>query len=163
MSSLYEINNAIANFEPEIDEETGELLNSDLLDRLNMAREDKIESICLYVKNLNAEAAAIKAERDNLDERMKSKERKADSLKRYLAQALAGEKFESPKVKVSYRKSQQIVLAGEFDEWAQENAPELLTVKTTYTPSKTAIKEALLDGKTVKYATLIENKNIQIK
>ena len=161
--NLFEINSALANFELQVDEETGELLNADELDALQIAREEKIEGLALWVKELNAEAEAIKAERDNLDERMKQKQRKADSLKRYLQSALAGEKFESPKVKVSYRKSQQIVLAGEFDEWAKENAPELLTVKTTYTPSKTAIKEALLDGKKVQYATLIENSNIQIK
>ena len=163
MSSLYEINSRIAEFEPEVDELTGELLNGDLLDRLNMEREDKIENIALYIKNLQAEAQAIKAERDNLDERMKAKERKADSLKKYLAYALNGEKFESAKCKVSYRKSQQVVLAGEFDDWAKDNAPELLTVKTTYTPSKTAIKEALLDGKKVQYATLIENNNLILK
>lgn len=163
MASLYEITNAIANFEPEIDETTGELLNGDILDRLNMAREDKLESVALYIKNLQAEAVAIKQERDNLDERMKSKERKADSMKRYLQSVLNGEKFETPKCKVSYRKSQQVVLTGEFDEWAQEHMPELLTVKTTYTPSKTAIKEALLDGKKVRYATLVECQNVQIK
>ena len=163
MARLYEITNSIANFEPEIDEETGELLNADILDRLNMAREDKIESLCLYVKNLNAEAAAIKAERDNLDERMKSKERKADSLKRYLAASLNGEKFESPKCKVSYRKSQQVVVDSEFEEWAKEKAPELLTIKTTYAPSKTAIKEAMLDGKSVPHAALVENNNLILK
>lgn len=161
--TLYEIDKKISEFPFDVDENSGEILNIEDFEALQMAREEKVENVALYIKELLAEKDAIKTERDNLDERMKSKERKADSLKRYLAQALAGEKFESPKVKVSYRKSQQIVLAGEFDEWAQKNAPELLTVKTTYTPSKTAIKEALLGGKTVKYATLIENKNIQIK
>ena len=161
--TLYEIDKQISEFPFDVDENSGEILNIEDFEALQMARDEKVENVALYIKELQAEAAAIKAEKESLDERMKAKERKADSLKRYLAQALAGEKFESPKVKVSYRKSQQVVLAGEFDEWAQENAPELLTVKTTYTPSKTAIKEALLDGKTVKYATLIENKNIQIK
>ena len=161
--TLYEIDKQISEFPFDVDENSGEILNIEDFEALQMARDEKVENVALYIKELQAEAAAIKAETESLDERMKAKERKADSLKRYLAQALAGEKFESPKVKVSYRKSQQIVLDGAFDEWAQENAPELLTVKTTYTPSKTAIKEALLDGKTVKYATLIENKNIQIK
>ena len=161
--TLYEIDKQISEFPFDVDENSGEILNIEDFEALQMARDEKVENVALYIKELLAEKDAIKTERDNLDERMKAKERKADSLKRYLAQALAGEKFESPKVKVSYRKSQQIVLDGAFDEWAQENAPELLTVKTTYTPSKTAIKDALLDGKTVKYATLIENKNIQIK
>ena len=161
--TLYEIDKQISEFPFDVDENSGEILNIEDFEALQMARDEKVENVALYIKELLAEKDAIKTERDNLDERMKAKERKADSLKRYLAQALAGEKFESPKVKVSYRKSQQIVLDGAFDEWAQENAPELLTVKTTYTPSKTAIKEALLDGKKVRYATLVECQNVQIK
>ncbi len=161
--NLYEINRDIENFAFDIDEETGEVLNADELDALQMERDTKIENIALYIKNLTALAADIKAEKDNLDERMKAVERKADGLKRYLASALNGEKFETARCKVSYRKSKQVVLAGEFDDWAKENAPELMTVKTTYTPSKTAIKEAMLDGKEVKYATLIENTNLILK
>lgn len=161
--NLYEINRDIENFAFDIDEETGEVLNADELDALQMERDTKIENIALYIKNLNALAADIKAEKDNLDERMKAVERKADGLKRYLSSALNGEKFETARCKVSYRKSNQVVLSGEFDNWAKENAPGLLTVKTTYTPSKTAIKEAMLDGKEVKYATLVENTNLILK
>lgn len=163
MASLYEINRDIENFEFVIDEETGEVLNADELDALQMERDTKIENIALYIKNLNALAADIKAEKDNLDNRMKAIERKAEGLKRYLKKSLNGYKFETARCKVSYRKSKQVVLAGEFDEWAKENAPELLTVKTTYTPSKTAIKEAMLEGKSVKYAALVENTNLILK
>lgn len=163
MASLYEIDNAIANFVPEVDEFTGELLNADILDMLNMERDTKIESIALYIKNLNALAADIKAEKDNLAERLKSTERKADSLKEYLASALNGEKFETGKCKVSYRKSSQVMLSENFAEWAKQNAPDLVQVKVEYKPDKTAIKEAMLDGKEVKYATLIENTNLILK
>lgn len=161
--NLYEINRDIENFAFDIDEETGEVLNADELDALQMERDTKIENIALYIKNLNALSADIKAEKDNLDARMKAVERKADGLKHYLASALNGEKFETAKCKVSYRKSKKVILAGEFDDWARENAPELLTVKTTYTPSLTAVKEAMLDGKEVKYAMLIENTNLILK
>ena len=161
--NLYEINRDIENFAFEIDEETGEVLNADELDALQIERDTKIENIALYIKNLNALAADIKAEKDNLDARMKAVERKADGLKHYLASALNGSKFETARCKVSYRKSKQVVLAGEFEEWARENAPELLSVKTTYTPSKTAIKEAMMEGKAVKYATLVENTNLVLK
>lgn len=161
--NLYEINRDIENFEFEIDETTGEVLNADALDELQMERDTKIENIALYIKNLDALADDIKAEKGNLDERMKAVERKAEGLKRYLASALNGSKFETARCKISYRRSKQVVLAGEFDDWAKENAPELLTVKTTYTPSKTAIKEAMMEGKAVKYATLVENTNLILK
>lgn len=160
--TLFEIDQQIADFPFDVDE-YGVITNIDEFEALQMAREAKIENVALYIKELKAEREAIKNEIDNLTERMKSKDRKVDGLKSYLQRALDGQKFESAKVKVSYRKSQQVVLAGEFDEWAQEHMPELLTVKTVCTPSKTAIKEALMDGKNVQYATLVENQKIQIK
>lgn len=161
--NLYEINRDIENFAFDIDEETGEVLNADELDALQMERETKIENIALYIKNLTALATDIKAEKDNLDERMKSVERKADGLKHYLASALNGEKFETAKCKVSYCKRKQVILDEKFDEWAKLNARELLNVKTSYSPSKTAIREALLCGKSVKYAALVENTNLILK
>lgn len=161
--NLFEVNSAIANFELQVDEETGELLNADELDALQIAREDKIEGLALLIKSLNAEADAIKNERDNLDERMKQKQRKADSLKKYLQSALAGERFETARCKIGYRKSQQVILAGEFDDWAINNAPDLLSVTTVYKPDKVAIKEAIKGGRHIEGATLIDNVSMQIK
>ena len=163
MASLYEIDNAIANFVPEVDEFTGELLNADILDRLNMERDTKIESIALYIKNLSALAADIKAEKDNLAERLKSTERKADSLKEYLANALNGEKFETGKCKVSYRKSSQVIFSDNFTHWARLNAPDLVKEYVEYKPDKTAIKEAIKGGREVFGAEIIENVNLQVK
>ena len=163
MSSLYEINNSIANFEPEVDEDTGELLNGDLLDRLNMDRDAKIESICLYIKNLDAEATAIKSEKQSLDERQKQKERKRDSLKKYLESALAGEKFETAKCKVSYRKSQSVVVGDEFSVWAAIHKPELIRTTIKTEPDKTAIKDAIKNGVAVVGAELIETQSMSIK
>lgn len=160
--TLYEIDKQISEFPFDVDD-NGEILNIEDFEALQMARDAKIEGVALYIKELIAERDAIKAERDNLNERMKSKERKADSLKRYLAQSLAGEKFESPKVKVSYRKSQQVVLAGEFDDWAKDNAPDLLSVSTVYKPDKAAIKEAIKSGRHIEGAALIDNVSMQIK
>ena len=160
---LFEIDNAIANFEFDIDEFTGEILNTEELDALQMARDAKIENIALYIKEMDAEAKALKEEIGNLTERMKAKENKRDGLKRYLQNALAGQKFESAKCKISYRTSKQVVLAEEFDEWAKENAPDLLVTTTTVKPDKTAIKDAINNGRKVEGATLVQNSNIQIK
>lgn len=163
MSNLYEINRDIENFAFDIDEETGEVLNADELDALQMERDTKIENIALYIKNLTALAADIKAEKDNLAERLKSTERKADSLKQYLANALNGEKFETGKCKVSYRKSSQVMLSENFTEWAKQNAPDLVQEKVEYKPDKTAIKEAIKGGREVFGAKIVENVNLQVK
>ena len=52
MSTLFEIDKAIeAFFEENVDPETGELLNIEQLDELNLAREQKCENIALLIKN----------------------------------------------------------------------------------------------------------------
>lgn len=161
--NIFEINYALSAFELKVDEETGELLNADELDALKITRGEKIEGLALLVKELNAEADAIKKERDALDERMKQKQRKAEGLKKYLQSALAGEKFETALCKIGYRKSQQVILTGKFDEWAKDNAPDLLNVSTVYKPDKSAIKEAIKGGRQIEGATLIDNVSMQIK
>lgn len=158
MASLYEIDNAIASFEFEIDEETGEILNFDELDNLKMEREQKCENIALYYKNVAAEAEMVKAEAKNLTERQKRLEKKAESLKRYLAYALGGEKFSTSKVAVSYRKSESVKIDDDYaipDKWC-----ELSVMKK---PNKKLIKDALKKGEHIAGAELIEKQNISIK
>ena len=68
MASLYEINqqflNAIGVAKVEAFENDGEIeeTTADELDRLEMARDQKIENTALYIKNKVAEVAMIKAE-----------------------------------------------------------------------------------------------------
>lgn len=42
--TLFEIDGAIMNC---VDSETGEIINEEMLDALNMARNEKVENICL--------------------------------------------------------------------------------------------------------------------
>lgn len=161
--TLYEIDSAIANFDFQIDEFTGELLNSEELDSLQMARDEKIENIAIYIKELGAECDAIDGEIATLKARLAAKANKRDGLKSYLKSALQGQKFETARCRISYKKSSQVILSDDFDEWAAKNAPELLTTTTTVKPDKAAIKEALKDGKKIEGATLISIDNIQIK
>ena len=53
--NLYEIDAAITAC---IDPETGEVLDEEALNALHMERSAKVESVALWIKNLNAEAAA---------------------------------------------------------------------------------------------------------
>ncbi len=59
---------------------------------------------------------------------------------------------------ISFRASEQTVIDN-----ADAVPEEYMTVKTTYTPNKTAIKEAIKAGKEVPGAHLEQKKNIQIK
>lgn len=80
--NLFEIENEIMNC---WDQETGEIFDSKKMDQLEMARDTKIENIALYIKNLTADAEALKAEKQSFAERQKAAENKAEALKRYLA------------------------------------------------------------------------------
>ena len=153
--NLYEIDKAILAC---IDPETGELLDEAALEDLQMERTQKIKNVALWLKNLNASAAAYKAERDAFDERMKQAQKKAESLKRYLANALGGEKFVTDECAVSFRKSTAVNV---LDEASIPAA--YMTEKVTRSPDKTAIKAAIKGGEDVPGVALVENLSVQIK
>jgi outer membrane murein-binding lipoprotein Lpp len=157
--TIYEIDQALLSL---IDPDTGEIGDYDMFCELQMEREAKVENMALWVKNLNAEADAIKAERDNLYEREKAARNKADRLKKYLAEILCGEKFTSPRVAVTFRKSEAVEIDEDFIEWAREKAGYLLKYKDPEV-NKTAIKEAIKNGTAIEFARIVQNNNIQIK
>lgn len=138
-----------------IDPETGEI-DEQRLSALEMERERKIENIALWIKDLKAEAEAIKNEEANLKRRREVASNKAESLKRYLTWALEGDKFKTPKVAISYRKSESVNIA--IDARVPE---EYKRIK--WEPDKTALKEALKAGETFDGITLEEKQSIQIK
>ena len=105
MSNLYEINQELLNC---IDLETGEIIDTEKFDRLQLDKTTKLENVALWYKNLLAEATAFKAERDVFADKQRRAEAKADSLKKYLDTALHGAKFDTTKVSVSYRKSSTV-------------------------------------------------------
>lgn len=156
--NLFEYDVRIRNFEFEVDEETGEILNSDELDALEMERESKVESLALYVKELRAEADALKNEEGALAKRRKAASNKADSIASYLASVLNNEKFKTSKVAISYRTSRPLRCEDESvvpDEWFR--------VTTNRELDKASIKEAIADGVEVPGCSIDEVKNIQIK
>lgn len=152
--TLYEINDEILNC---VDEETGEIIDPEKLSRLQMESDDKVEGIALWIKNLLSEAAAIKTEKDKLGERQKACENKAKNLKEYLSVFLAGQKFKTPRVAITYRKSESVNVSD-----IREIPEEYLKYKDPE-PDKIAIKAALKSGKAINGAELVENQNIQIK
>ena len=156
--TLFDIDKAIADFEFEVDESTGEILNPNALDELQMAREQKIENIGLYIKNLEAEKEAVKHEKDNFADREKRLGKKIESLKGYLTYALDGQKFSTPKVAVSFRKSESVHIT---DEYLIPDEYKLFTVVKK--PDKKTIKDALKNGKEIMGCELLEKQNISIK
>lgn len=157
--SIYEIDDSIMSL---VDLETGEIEDEKRYDELQMERTQKVESIGCYFKNLIAEAKAMKEEEANLAQRRKVVENKAERIKSLLVYALHGEKFESPKLRCSYRKAKSVQLDDSFIDWARENANDLLTFKEP-TPNRAAIKAALADGREIEHAEIVTSESLQVK
>ena len=153
MASLYEINQAIMNC---MDMETGEILDVQQLDALQMQLEDKLEGIGCWIKNLEAEAAAYKAEKDAFAARQKAAENKADSLKNYLSGYLQGCPFETLRVKISFRKSESL-------EVSETAVVPMEYLKHTVDIDKAELKKAVKAGLVLDGVQLIQKQNIQIK
>lgn len=159
--SLYEIDQEIMAC---IDEETGEILDVKRLDALQMAREKKLENVACWVKNLLSDADAIKAERRQLEEREKAARNKAERLKQYLVENLRGDKLNTARAVVSYRKSEQVRIVDEdiFVIWAAENHNELLR----YEPPSIRLNEVKAYLKNVGElpgAEIVEKQHVIIK
>lgn len=151
---LYEIDEAILNC---IDQETGEIIDVEQLNALQIERETKIESVALWIKDLTAEAAAYKAEKLAFAERQKAAEEKAESLKKWLENALGGANFKTTKAAVSFRKTQSVQVS---DIWA---LGEEFVKYSDPTPDKNAIKAALKAGQEINGAELVESISCSIK
>ena len=156
---LYEIDNAILNC---IDTETGEVIDIDKLNELQLERDTKIENVACWIKDLKAEAEAIKAEKLALAERQKAAENKAESLKKWLAYALDGEKFSTARCSVSFKKTEAVEVTECGLEALMKEHDELLTYKAPE-PDKTAIKKAIKDGLNVAGVQLVQNVSTIIK
>lgn len=70
---LYEIleklENCITIDEGALDTATGEIIDFDALDALELERDTKIENIACWIKNLTSDAEQLKSEKQNLEKR----------------------------------------------------------------------------------------------
>lgn len=159
---LYEINEQLESLlmfgDEYVDTSTGEVLTKEAVDELRMEKEAKIEGCLLFVKNMTAEAEAIKEEIDKLTARMKAAKSKAEWCKEYVQGFLDGEKFKTAKVAVSYRTSESVELQGELIDVPHR----FLRVKPAEL-DKTAVKEALKAGEEVPGCVLVKKQSMQIK
>lgn len=154
--NLYEINEEILKC---VDEETGDIIDFERLSELEIEESDKISNIACWIKDLKAEAEAIKVEKKNLEKRQKSAENKMESLKDYLEGYLDGRKFKDARCSISYRKSVSTEIAEDLDLNTLPDECKIIKVEA----NKTAIKEALQNGEVINGCKLVEKSNIQIR
>lgn len=160
--TIYDIDQRIMEL---VDPETGELLDLDAFEELQMEREKKLESMALWVKELAATASAIKAEIDTLQERKKAAERKAEALKRYLDFLLAGEKFQTPRCTVSYRKSSSVQVddPDALIRWLESNGYDDCVKYKQPEVSKTDVGKLIKNGVPVPFAAIQERNSLGVK
>ena len=163
MRALYEIDQDILDC---VDLETGEILDVEKLDALQMERERKLEGVALWIKDMKAEAAAVKEEADKLTARKKALDNKIESLKNWLLFALGGEKLSTPRCKVYQTHSQRVAVEDEEklilwcktleepEQFLRYRAPEL---------KKDEIKKALKMDYMIPGAALEETESVVIK
>jgi hypothetical protein len=157
---LYEIKKEILDLMDDDDFNMDDEANLLYLQDLKLERSEKISNIARYIKTLEAEAEAIKQVAKIQTDRAKSKENKAEWLKRYLsANYIFESPFEDQYCKVSFLKSQSVDVFKGVDEIPEK----FLRTKITKEPDKTAIKEAIKAGEKIDFAVIVEKKNIQIK
>ena len=160
--NLYEIDARLANLldvdDDIVDGETGEIVSLEEVEALEMERAAKIEGWGLWIKNRRAEIDAIKAEEKNLKERREHIERiTASSMERY-RQYLAGEKVSTPRLSVSYHKSEAV----EIDDDAII-PEEYERKKIIVDPDKVALKAAIKSGQQIDGVRLVQRQSMTIK
>ena len=163
MRALYEIDQAILDC---VDLETGEIIDPEKLTALQMEREAKLEGVALWIKDLNAEATAVKEEADKLTARKKALDNKITSLKAWLLWALDGEKLKTPRCNVYQTHSQKVVIDDEkalIDMFMMSPSGEKFLRMKDPEIDKVALKDSMKQGFEYEFAHLEETESVVIK
>lgn len=156
---LYEINSEIERLLNQVDPETGEMPDGilDVLNDLEIEKEQKVLDIACYMKGLLAEAEMLKAEADKLMTRKRNLETHASRLKDYIRCNVAeGVKVQDARSVISWRKSSGVVVTDET------MLPEEC-FKTVRSLSLSEVGNRLKAGEVLHGAFIEERQNIQIK
>lgn len=145
------------------DEETGEV-DVDIAAALANVQgtfEEKAIATATVSRMLGNTVEEVSKEIDRLKRLKAHLEREDGRVREYLKMAMemtGTEKVQGISASISFRKSEQTVIDNEV-----ELPEEYITVKTTYTPNKTAIKAAIKAGNDVPGAHIETVMNLQIK
>lgn len=147
---LYEIDQAI---EECVDQETGEILDIDRLNALEMERNIKIRNVALWYKDVMAEAKALKDEEESFRKRRQAAENRAKGIKEWLGIVLAGETFETEDKAVTIKtvKNGGLMPILFNEDVKPEDVPEEFTM-IEYSYNNDAIRKALDAGERLGFA-----------
>lgn len=127
------------------------------IEKLEMEKNKKVSNIARWYKNLQSEEKAVRGEAKNLQDRANSLKKKLDWIKRCLTISIGeGNKWSDEVTKISFRKSQAVLIENE-DDIPDDYCEFEKKIK------KSLIKQFIQDGGKVPGAHIEENSNIQIK
>ena len=166
---LYELTKEVQNLEDlflmAIDEETGEIKDSAVLEELenelNKQLTEKGAGIIKVLRNSESMVEALKSEEDRLKRIRKSMENKQENFKKYILQNMVRmgiKKIETELGVMSLRNSEAIEI---YDEaLIDEN---YINTKIEKKADKTAIKKAIKDGIEIQGARIVNNVSLNIR
>jgi len=163
MRPIYEIDQDILDC---VDMETGEILDTERLNTLQMERDKKLEGVALWVKDLSAEAAAVKEEADKLTARKRALDNKITAIKNWLLIALDGEKLKTPRCNVYQTHSQKVVIDDEkalIDMFMTSPFGEKFLRMKEPEIDKNALKDSMKQGYEFEFAHLEATESVVIK
>ena len=140
-----------------VDTETGEVIDTEAIESLEMERDAKIRNIACWIRNLDAEEKALAEQEKIYRDRKNATHNKKEDLKAYLASFLAGKKWKNEEVNISWRKSEAVEVTDMkklSSYYLRYREPEV---------NKTLLKADLKAGVKLEGAVLTEKNNIQIK
>ena len=147
---------------PDVPDDMKEKFCGELQNRMNMLtgeKTDKIINMGRYIKNLNVDLEGFKVERERLAKRTTVIQNKIKSLRRFMKMFIEpGEKFASPQVTISWRKSKQLQTDDDFQY------PEVYRKEQPWKPDK---RQLIADLKADIFrdpkCRLIEKQNLSVK
>lgn len=157
--NLYEMTNAATELynllmSGEIDEQA---FNDTLA---SMGTEDKLESYCKVIRQLEADAEACKAEKQYIEKKQKTAENAVTRMKGVISDFLHAKDSKKEKAgtfTVSLSKSKAVEVIDESKIPAEFLIPQLAKI------DKAGIRAELMAGGTIEGARLIENEGVRIK
>lgn len=160
---LYEINEMLEkcirlNDDMAVDAETGEIIDVEAIDALEMERNEKIRNIVKWIKNLRSDEEQLANEANKFAKRKKAVHNKAEQLSAYLEQNLHGVPFKEIDATVLFRKTKYVDIFGKVDDIP----PEYLRVAQPE-PNKALIAKAIKNGVDVKGCRLAERLSMSIR
>ena len=161
--NIFKIQQQYVSIINQVIEADGEL-SEELIQAIEINETDLKEKAVNYgyaIRMFEFDNTIVDEEIKRLQEIKKKNNKKAEWLERTISNAMQQfgiEKVESPTLKLSFRKSEstEVINEAQIDD-------KFMTIKTTKTPNKTAIKDAIKSGEVVEGAVLVTNFNLQIK